>query len=266
MLLARWRSSFLTIGVLLLLSMAVCAQKVLDKPYEKWSREDALSIVTSSPWAFTYQSREAAAVAGAIQTARDQGDTVNSGGGGRGAGSVTRVSGFPPIVVRLHSGLPVREAITRGRQIAAGYDKMDSQKKSEFDESTKTFLTCAICSKYYVISVTKVPDSTSQSIDDGMFERSDVKTLMGGITLVNDKGEERRVEQITPSKGVGGSAYLFFPRKDDKGNLLITPDTKKFKLVFAADFFDPKNIYAPLFPRTLEFSVSKLTVDGKILF
>lgn len=244
----------------------VSAQKIWEKPYEKWSKDDALDVVSSSPWAQTFQSKLSQAANGIRQTTIDQLDSVNSGGGGRNAGSISRSGGYPPVVARLHSGLPIRQAITRGRQLAAGYDKMDAQKKAEFDEASKKFLDCAICENYYVISITKIPDSTNQSTEDAIFETFTLKDLKGDVWLVNDKGEQRELVQFTPPKRMGESAYFFFARKDDKGNVLIAPDSKNFKMVFNNGFFGPKNRYAPMLPKNFEFSVAKLTVDGKMLF
>src|SRR5688572_9657807 len=100
----------LLICVLLTISGVASAQKIWEKPYEKWNREDALSVVSSSPWALTYQSRESVAVSSVRQSSRDQLDSANSGGNGQLAGSSTRVASRPPIVVSLHSGLPIRQA------------------------------------------------------------------------------------------------------------------------------------------------------------
>ncbi len=256
----------LFICVFFAVSGVASAQKLWEKPYEKWSRDDAISIVSSSPWATTYQSRESVAASSARQGSIDQRDSANSGGNGALAGSMTRVASRPPVVARLHSGLPIRQAITRGRQIAAGYDKMDADKKKAFDESNKGFLQCAICQNYYVVSLTTVPDSTNQSIEEAIFLGLTIEDLKGNVALVNEKGEERELVQITPPKRPSDSAYLFFARKDDKGELLVTPDTKIFKLVFKNNFFTSSNRYASMVPRSFEFNATKLVVGGELLF
>lgn len=254
------------IFVLFSMSGIASAQKIWEKPYEKWSRDDALQIVSSSPWAVTYQSRESVAASSARQASRDMRDSANSGGNGDFAGSFGRFGSLPPVVARLHSGLPIRRAITRGRQLAAGYDKMDDTKKKEFDASSKGFLECAICQNYYVISLTTVPDSLSQTIAEAIFSGSTLKDLKGDVFLVNDKGEERELVQLTPPKRPSDSAYLFFARKDDKGGVLIKPDTKVFKLVFKNGFFNATNRYAPMVPRSFEFNASKLMVGSELMF
>lgn len=259
---------------LLMLAGIVSGQKTWEKPIEKWSKGDALAVVMDSPWAVTYQSTVAASKAAEEQVARDSRDIAggvggskdDGGGNGRYAGSMARDGGPPPVVVRLHSGYPIRQAISRGRQIAAGYDKMDEQRKKEFDVSTKGFLECAICKSYYVVSLTKLPDSTSQSVDEAMFQRFTLDDLKGNVWLVNDQGVKRELFQFTAPKKTGESAYLFFARQDESGKLLVTPENKEFKLVFGNNFFVPSNPYAKFVPRTLAFKVSNLMIGSEIAF
>jgi len=243
------------------LSNSISAQKAWEKPIEKWSMDDALKIVTSSPWAQTYQSNEGGATAAQRQIQRE-----NANSGGNNPRSYERNFGPAPVVIRLHSALPVRQAINRGRQIAAGYDKMDDKKKVEFNDSSKGFLNCAICQNYYVVSITKFPDSTSQSVEEGIFQKLSFKDLKGNVWLINDKGEKRELAQFTPPKGQRDSALFFFARKDDKGNSFLLPDSKEFKFVFNNDFFVANNPYAGMIPRNFEFKVSKLIMGDKIEF
>ena len=246
-------------------SGSVLAQKTWEKPLDKWSKEDALKVVSESPWAQTFQSRESVTLSGQGKVAREQADTVNNGGGNT-AGSSSRYLGNPPIVVRLHSGMPIRQALVRGRQLAANYSKMDDAKKAEFDKQNEGFLACAICQKYYVISVTQLPDSSTQGVEQGIFQRITLKDIAGGVFLVNDKGEERPLVQLNPSKGVGDSAYLFFARKDANGKDLVTTGDKTVTLTFRTNFFASSNPYAGLFPRYFEFKVPKLMNGDKLDF
>jgi len=72
--------------------------------------------------------------------------------------------------------------------------------------------------------------------------------------------------QFTPAKKQGDASYFFFARKDDKGNLLLNPQTKELTLRFGGDFFAPTNPYAGLVPRTFEFKVSKMMLNGNVEF
>jgi hypothetical protein len=261
------KSIFLLFICISFLNVMTTAQKTWEKPFEKWNMDDALKIVTSSPWAQTYQSPEIEAAIAQQQAARDQrNNTANSGGSGATLGSVSRLLGASPVVIRLHSALPVRQAIVRGKQISAGYDKMNKQEKEEMDKSVSVFLNCPACQNYYVVTITQFPDSSSQSVQEGIFQRMTFKELEGNVYLHNDKGEQRELVQFTPPKRAGESAYFFFERKDDKGNLFLTPDNKDFKFVFKNEFLTPANPYAILVPRSFEFKVSKMIIGEKLEF
>lgn len=249
------------------LTDAVFAQKTVEKPLNKWSKDNALEIINTSPWAKTYQSTNSLAAASQQQVARDQSQSVNSGGGGSGARSVARNLGAPPVVIRLHSALPVRQALIRLQQLAANYEKMDEKQKIQFDASAKSFLDCAVCQNYYVVTLTQFTDSSGQSIEEGIFQGMTLKDLQGNVWLVNDKGERRELVQFTPPKGRGDSAAFFFARKDDKGNVLLMPDSKDFKFEFKNEFLTSgNNRYAALVPRNFEFKVSKMMVGDKFEF
>lgn len=240
------------------------AQKIAEKPFQKWSKEDAIKVLSESSWARTYQSTEGASGAAAQQIGREQNQSVNSGGSN--PRSVARNFGPPPVVMRLHSALPIRQAMIRMQQITAGYDKMDDTKKSGFDSETKTFLGCAICQNYYVITLTQFPNSSGQGVEEGIFERMTLKDMKGNVWLVNDKGQQRELVQFTPPKGRGDSAVFFFARKDESGNLFLTPENKDFKFVFKNDFLTSANPYTGLVPRNFEFKVSKLMVGENLEF
>jgi len=257
---------FKVLPILLVLFLAANtpAQKFLSKPYTEWKKDDALKLISESGWAKTYQSTEASASADMESIRRSQGQTANRGGGN--PGSVNRSGGFPPVVARLHSSPYVRQALIRLRQLNSDYDKMSAEEKSKFDASTKGFLECPICKDYYVITLTKYTDSSGQSVNEGIFEAFTLDDLKGNVFLVNDKDEKREIFQFTPAKGAGDSSILFFKRLDDQGKPFLTPDSKNFELRFSGEFIDTDKRYSGLYPRKFEFSISKMTIDGKVIF
>ena len=117
---------FILFTALMCLSLTIFAQDKSEKPFQKWSKDHALKILTESAWAKTYQSTEGSAGAASQQVAREQGQNASSGGSN--PRSVARNFGPPPVVIRLHSALPVRQALIRMQQISNGYDKMDENK------------------------------------------------------------------------------------------------------------------------------------------
>ena len=255
------------IPVLILLcffSNVAVAQKTSEKPYNKWSKDEALRILSDSSWAKTYQSTAGSASASASQVGREQGQTASSGGSN--PRSVARDFGPPPVVLRLHSALQIRQALIRMQQISAGYDKMDEKQKAQFDESAKNFLACAICQNYYVVTLTQFPNASGPGVEEGIFERMALKDMKGNVWLENESGEKRELVQFTPPKGRGDSAVFFFARNDDKGSPFLTAQNKEVKFVFKNDFLATNNPYAGLVPRNFEFKVSKMLVGNNLDF
>ena len=246
------------------LTNTVFAQKVPDKPFQKWSKAEAVKLLTDSPWVRTYQSSAGIAAASQEQIRREQADQRlyrDTYGG-----SSSRTMAPVPVVTRLHSALPVREAMVRLRQIQADYDKMDETQRTEFDKTTAGMLDCAICKKFYVLTMTRFIDSSKQSVEEGVFQRMGFEQLKGNMWLLNEKGERRELVQFNPPKNATDMAVLYFARLDDKGNPFLTPESKKFEFVFDGTFLNSGNPYAAWLPRRLEFDVSKLIVGDKIEF
>ena len=258
------KSKFLLIIWLCCLVNVASAQKVWEKPFEKWSKEDAIKILTNSPWVETYQLSEGLAASAQEQIAREQADQNLRRQPTQG--SSARNVAPAPVVIRLHSALPIRQALTRLKQIEAGYDKMDEKKRADFNEITKNYLSCPICQKYYVVTMTKFGNSSAQGVQEGLFQTMKFEQLKGNVRLVNDKGEQRELAEFTPPKGAGDFAVFFFPRRDDKTNDLLTTESKNFKFVFNNEFLGRSNPYAGLLPRSFEFKVSKLMIGDKLEF
>jgi len=112
--------------IIFLLIGTISAQKTWEKPFEKWSREDAIKILNTSPWVQTYQSTEALAAIGSQNSSQTNADMKITSTGA--VSSKYQVAGrvnlaVPAVFIRLHSALPVRQALVRLQQIEAGYDK-----------------------------------------------------------------------------------------------------------------------------------------------
>lgn len=245
-------------------SLSVSAQKDYDRPINKWSVDEARKIVSESAWAKTYQSTRTSSAADAVTAGRELGQSVNSGGSN--PRSVARYLGPPPVVIALHSSEVYRKAAVRLQQAAAGYEKMSADDQAKFDAGRKTFLDCAICKDYYVVTLSKFAEKNSTTVDEGIFQGMTLEHLKGNVKLVNDKGEVREIIQFIPPKASADSALFFFKRTNDKGEHLITPDSKELRLVFTNTFLDSNNRYAYLLPRSFDFKVSKMMVGEKLMF
>jgi hypothetical protein len=241
------------------------AQK-MDKPFQKWSKDESIKLLSHSPWAQTYQSEAGIAAASRDQAVREQADFGRGRNTAPGTAGSSRGNNPIPVVVRLHSALPVRQALIRLRQIQANYDKMGEQERADFDKSTEGFLKCSICQTHYVVTLTRFVDTSGQVIEEGVFQRMSLDQLKGNLWLLNDKGERRELVQFNPPKSVTDMAVLYFARQDQKGNPFLTPESKKFELGFNSGFLGSGNPYGSWLPIRFEFNVSKLVVDNNLLF
>jgi hypothetical protein len=165
--------------------------------------------------------------------------------------------------MRLHSALPIRQALARAQQIGAKYDSMSQEDKKKFDESTAKFLACAICTDYYVVTLIKIKDSSGK-VDDGIFQTLKAEDLKGKVWLVNDRDEKLELAEFTPPKGAGDAAVFFFKRP---ATPFFNTTDKQIRFMFANELRQSgNNAYASLIPRTFEFKVSKMVVGEKIEF
>ena len=250
-----------------LLAGTINAQKALDKPFQKWSQDDALKILNISQWTKSYQSAEGMAALDKAAIQKEQDNTKITPGpkasdGGAQAATLT----VAPILVRLHSGLVVRQAYVRLQQIAAGYDKMDEAKRAAFDSSTKDLLACPLCKNYYIVTMSKSIDSSGTSVEEGLFQTMNLQQMKGNIWIVNENGVKAELAQFIPPKGGKDLAVFFFPRRTAEGAELISPQSKSFRVAFNNEFFTSSNPYAKFLPKSFEFEVGKLIHGEDFLF
>lgn len=255
-------NKLLLVSAVCLLAFNAFGQKP-EKSYHQMSKEEALKVLTRLPFADEYSSVSAGAAVASSVDARDRADNTFAG---QERGRVSRSLAPTPVIVRLHSALPVRQAAIRLQEIGAGYDKMDADAKKKFDASVAGYLECAICKDYYVVTMLKYKNSTMGVVDDGLFQTMKLDEFKGNMWLVNDKGEKRELEQFTAAKGPGDTSIFFFKRLDEKGNPLLTPENKDFRIMFNNTLRSGNNPYGYLIPSSFDFKVAKVIVDGKVAF
>lgn len=253
----------LTLVFSIVLTSAAFGQKHLQKPYKEWTLDEVNKTLSSAPWADQYQSEQGQIASEQVQQAIDR---SNNNISGANRGNLGRASAAVPIIIRLHSALPIRQASIRERQIGAKYDKMSDEEKKKFDESTAKFLECAICKGYYVVTIRKWRD-TSDFVTDGIFQSLTFDDLKGKIWLVNDRDEKLELAQFTPPKNSTDNAVFFFKRPAAGEPQFLLPTDKRFLFQFASELRDNKNAYSYLIPRSFEFKISKmLNGEGQIEF
>lgn len=243
---------------------AVNAQNVwAQKSYQTWTKEEIIKIISDSPWA---QVRETEA-------------------------DITSEGTVASVTIRLRSGLPIRQALVRLKQLEARYDKMDEKKQAEFDERLKGALDCPACENNYVITIT--PPISTRKLPSGVYglKGARLELLEGKVYLLNDKGDKRPLVHFVPPKNDMDEAVFYFPRFDENGNELLTERNKSFTFVFDAEVpimgteittarrvvtdgltpvEDVNNLGSSrkgrTVPRRVTFTVSELLVNGKIEF
>ena len=112
------KSNLLVAAALFALSISTFGQKNLEKSYHTWTKEEALKILNGQPFSDKYQSEAGVAgVARQVAAADQEEQRIGSGPQFR----TSRTLGPAPIVVRLQSSLPLRQAIVRlGQDIWIG--------------------------------------------------------------------------------------------------------------------------------------------------
>jgi hypothetical protein len=253
----------LVVLCLITLSVSITAQKILEKPVDQWSQAEAKEVLNGSAWSQIYTSNEGNAAAAANQALRDQADNRLSGSE---RSRTDRLGAPPPIVIRLHSGLPIRLALTRLNQIAAGYEKMDEKGRAAFNESGRGLMECAPCQKYYVVSITQFPNPSGNFVEEAIFEGMTLEQMKPHVSMKNDKGEIRELAQFIAPKKRGDSAVFFFTRKDSAGKDFVTKENKDFTFTFNGSFFTSSNRFAYLIPKKFDFKVSKIMVGDQVVF
>jgi hypothetical protein len=99
------------------------AQPWLFKDWTKWNLNDCGLVLSNSPWSHRTEYNPFA-------------------GNGQG---------YKETVVQLGSALPVRQALLRNLQLQKHYDRMDAQKKHEFDQQHPSELSDLTTQKVFII-------------------------------------------------------------------------------------------------------------------
>jgi hypothetical protein len=206
----------------------------LSKPFQQWSKSETTKVLNDSPWVIVQEDRSFG--------------VINSQ--------------FPndfKFTLRLRSGLPVRQAYMRMKQLEAKYDQMSEADKAAFDAKNKGTIECPACASNYVVTLSS--SSESQRDFDWVFRTyrsATLESIQNYIFLSVDKGEKRSLIHFTTSKSIGGEATFFFPRFNDQGKPLVTPDNKKLRFqISSSDGSLSKNF---------EFDVAKLILNGEVAF
>ena len=227
------------------------------KPFAQWSRSDAEAILYNSPWAVRNEVRikfdkETQVAAGSYSG-------VSSAAA---AQSQTEVTSQAPVdfifTLRLRSALPVRQALVRLRQLESDR-KMSDQERTSYDARTKGLLECPACANNYVITLSsKSTNSPGADAVYTLFKGGRLADLQRYVYIANERGERRQLIHFIPPKASGDEATFYFPRLDDHGAPLLSPENKELLINLTDNQINPITNF--------KIDVSSLMLNGKVEF
>lgn len=230
----KYRSCLLMFLVLASAFAAFSQNEWEKTPYQNWTKDVVRKILYDSPW---------------IKTKEFQQRGVDT----RQVGLIIPPAATARIVLR--SALTVRQALLRERQLEAKYDKKSDADKKAFDEKNAALLNCPACKDYYVVSV-----AYGYLAMDNKNYVADRKKY---VYLSNDAGDKRELAEFTVLSQQSPEVAFFFPRRNEKGEDLITSKSTKLIFNFELKGMDGKSTF-PF--EKIEFDVSKFIVDDKVIF
>jgi hypothetical protein len=235
------------------LSLAAAQEKAPAEAYRQWTKADVVKLLSDSPWARTQTQRVRRR--GQVRSIAGQNEAAT----GERRGELT--SAEDPyeysFTMRLRSALPVRQAIVRLVQLDNNYDRLSKAERLAFDAQTKELLDCKECADYYVVSVGFA--SSNNSVTDLIYQWFSGQTLpgiKGYVYLANEHGGRRDLARFIPPKSPGEEVFFLFPRLDDKGQPLFTPEDKK--LLFRMSDIQANSV------TNFSLDISKMIAGGKV--
>ena len=227
------------------------------KPFTVWTKADAEAVLNDSPWVARQELR--------IKFDKERQVAAGSYSGvsaSAAAQSQTEVTSQVPVdfifFVRLRSALPVRQALSRLKQLQAD-TKMDTKERGTFDAQVKGLVECPACTNNYIVTLSsKSNNSPGADAVYATFKGAQFSDLQRFVYIANETGESRPLIHFVPPKVPGDEAIFFFPRLDDKGKPLLTNDNRELLIKFS------NNQVASI--GNFKFDLAKLVMNGKIEF
>lgn len=253
-------TSVILLFALTMLVAVVCAQEVWTaKPFSQWSKKEAEGVLSNSPWAGKQELR----IQFDKHTQRAAGVPIPWGKDRPSDDTHVEVSTDIPIdfvfTLRLRSALPVRQAIVRMKQLETDLEKLNQKDLAAFDAQIKGLLECPACVGNYVVTLSsKSSNSPGADAVYTTFKGGRLADLQRFIYIANERGEQRALVHFVAPKAPGDEAIFFFPRLDDKGAPLLTPENKDL-LINLTD----KQVNSVA---NFKIDVAKLVMNGKVEF
>jgi hypothetical protein len=235
------------------------------KNFTQWNRKDVERVMNDSAWTVTQEvrlnrDRVVQMVAGAPST--------NTGIGGpalvRTDQTTAAVGGAQAPLdftfrLRLRSGLPIRAALLREKQLEANYDQMSPNEKAGFDAKWNGILQCPACANNYVLTLgSSSKEQPGADAIYSVFKGARLADLQRYVYIANEHGERRPLVHFVPPRVPGDEAVFYFARFDEKGAPLFSAKSKEL-------LFNLTNTQVSLVAN-FRIDLSRLFIDGEISF
>jgi hypothetical protein len=224
-------------GMILALTAGLSATKIAEEPFFSWSRDKAVEILNSSPWA--------------------KQETFTQIVSGQGSGRSGEKEIYNTFYVRFLSARPIREAYARIQQIHYGYDDMDQENRARFERDQQPNIEMG-GSDWIVVSVAfRSNDPNEESDVRRWFHSETVRTLKTKAFLSTPTCSQVEVSAYFPPREESIGAKFVFPRIVD-GIPVVTEDCDAVTFELLDVPGAKPNLQAT-------FSVKSMVVGGKII-
>jgi|SRR5215813_7975059 len=255
----KWQVKlFSLLSIIVGVTLTFAQNKLPAKPFQEWSKSEAEAILNDSPWAIKQELR--------IKFDKERQVAAGSYSGvsaATAAQAATEVTSQVPVdfifTLRLRSALPIRQALVRLRSLETDVEKMNPQQLAAFDKQTKGLLECPGCVGNYVVTLSsKSKNAPGADAVFSTFKGGRLLDLERYVFLGNERGEQRKLVHFVAPKVPGDEATFFFPRNNEKGEPLLTAETKQLLINLSDN--NPTSI------SNFKVAVSSLIVKGQVEF
>jgi hypothetical protein len=221
-----------------------------SKPFEQWSKFDVEQVLNDSAWVAKQEVR--------IKQLQEVVSVAGSPGAALAVGGISPATDLV-FKLRLRSGLPIRAALLREKQLEANYDQLGERERSEFDAKWGGILQCPACAENYVLTLSS--SSREEPGADAVYtflKGAKLTDLQRYVYIANEHGERRPLVHFVPPRAPGHEAIFYFARYNDEGTTLFSAKSKEL-------LFNLTNVEVSMVVN-FRIDVSRLLIDDQVSF
>jgi hypothetical protein len=218
---------------------ALSAKDFWEEPFDKWSREQVMRMLSDSPWA--------------------QSETFTGTVDAKDAGLRGEKELYWRFTIRFFSALPVREAYVRMARLMNNYDQMSAEQRQELDKRFQRALSLDVTDRV-IVSIdydSNNPDAMREYRQ--MFEQLTADRLKQSVYLITRRLGRVELREYFPPSADGTGAKFVFPRTVN-GQPVFMPEDKEIRF----DFELPRP--TSNFHISLPFKSAKMAYQGQLSY